>query len=97
MMIFSLLIFVDASVTLLGSQSYVQVIANTQLQSLRDIGSINVKTFDTKGILFYGRWYTDGSYNGEYITIEIVNGTVQLATQIGGLQLYNKNCKHCFM
>lgn len=73
----------DASVTLFGSESYVQVTANTRLQFLKDIGSMNVKTLDSDGILYYGSWSMEGVATGEYITVEVLNGSVQLATQIG--------------
>ena len=72
----------DNSVTVFGSNSYVEVTANTQLVFLKDIGSLTIKTLDTDGILFYGAWSHNHVPTGEYITLELVNGSVQLATAL---------------
>ena len=81
---FTIPFHIDNSMTIQGDNSYIEVTVNSQLVQLDDGGSLSFRTIDISAILVYGSWYLNDAVTGDYITIEIINGTIQLRTAISG-------------
>lgn len=72
----------DISFTLSGDASYIQVSVNSLLLDLSDQGVLLFRTIDTSAILLYAVWYNNYIPTYDYLTVEIVQGYIQLNTYI---------------